>query len=392
MPEVDKYNEKQAIDITIGHGYKGEEFETKVWKERGYLKSNGTLKKLISKLDTIFESVLYEGTGKRRMYTLKSPRDMVLEREFNYSGTKPSKEDIAMKEIIFNSLQVFLSKTKKESNSDIYWCKIVGLPLLDREDFSNGYDVIKDQYYQKGLLYNPNAVVDNFIQRVRNRSRDVFKNSLKWLESEGKIKASKEYVTIDKKGNAQNISEESYRYLVNVLTLFLEDSGIKYAFYLQSLSSMYISNFMREIHKEVRSYLEDRFGIIKFYSSTSIEILNDTPYPLSSTEGALLEHFVKRLWKLIEHVNKKESYRKSDIVWKRFNLLNSHLLINSTYLGDFLNVELKYDFELEVENYLKDLAEISAMSKNDYGNILIEEIMESERKRENKKVTQTQTE
>lgn len=39
--------EEQAINITIEHGYDGKEFETSTWKQRGCLKPNGTMKKLI---------------------------------------------------------------------------------------------------------------------------------------------------------------------------------------------------------------------------------------------------------------------------------------------------------------------------------------------------------
>jgi hypothetical protein len=336
---VEKYSEEEAINVTIANGYDGEEFDTEAWKTRGCLKSNGTYKKFISKLETIFNHVEVTGKGKKRIYILKDKRNEVTERKLNYKGKVPTEQDEIMKEYIFNQL------IQKRNGSDYtysLWAKELGFINTDLLDVKEMIKSIKDLHYGS-IKYNSKDIVSKFISELSNRNKNVIEKSFQRLVNEGRVVLSETYYFKTIEDELVEVDEEQYIDARQVVTEYLKGEKITYYAYSQSVNSFYKTDKMKQVIKEVDELLNKLLEIKYFFKSYRVVVINpDVKYEVSKDE--FHRAYFQRLVKLIQQRQGKDTYMSSISFWKRF------LLLNTLYLIDYIGIK---DHELLLKKQMK---------------------------------------
>lgn len=316
------FTEEQAIKITIKHGYDGSEFQTSAWKQRGCLKPDRTLEGLISKLKTIYESVVVEGRGKKRKYILNGKKDEVKERKFNYKGSVATVEDEVMKEYIFN----YLSKHSGFTQSYKGWAEVLGFPDTSNYSFDKMVQQIKKLHLGFPTIYNPKEAVSKFIQTINTRNKDVIEKSFQRLEREGRIKVSEVYNIKTIEGKFEEIDKEEYEKLESFLHEMLKSYDITLYAYTQAVTSIFKSDKMRNIVNEINQQLAAEFNIKYFFKSFKVDVLEKTIKKEVSKEE-FIQAYINRLIKLSKNRQNKDDYKNSISFWKRFYLLNTLTLL-----------------------------------------------------------------
>lgn len=336
--------EEQAINITIEHGYDGKEFETSTWKQRGCLKPNGTMKKLISKLETIYNHVEVTGTGKKRKYILKDKKETVTERKLNYKGSVPTTEDEIMQEYIFCKLNNFENEFTQSYKG---WSKLFGFPDVETFSAEEMIDEIKSLHYGFPRIYNPKKVVNEFTKTINIRNKDVIEKSFQRLEKENRIKVITIYNFFTTDGEYKEVDEEEYNQVQDDLKRLIESFGISYYSYIQSVISIDKSKKMKAIIKKVDDYLKGNYGVDKLFKTFRVEVLDNTVQKEINKEE-FINAYYKRLIQLTINRQNKDTYKNSLQFWKRFYLLNTLTLLkylNVYPVDELLEEEKKLQFE-----------------------------------------------
>ncbi|WP_273129967.1 hypothetical protein [Bacillus weihaiensis] len=336
--ENDVFTEEEAINITIKHGYKGNEFNTSTWKQRGCLRPDRTFDGLISKLNTIYNFVDVEGKGKKRQYILKDKKDKVTERIKNYKGSVATIEDEIMKEYIFNSLSTKSDFTQAYRG----WANTLKFPDVSKLSVEEMIAEIKRLHRGFPRMYNPNEVVSRFIQTINTRNKDVIEKSFKRLVQEGRIKLTEIYNVKNLDGQYDEVNELEYKELQLFQKEILDANDTTLGAYSQARTSIFKSKKMKEVIHNVSKQLAEEFNIEYFFTSYNVRVLN----PEIRREVSIEEFnnaYINRLIKLTSkrHTRKENNYDKSLQFWKRFYLLNTLALLN--YMG----AEVKERFEDE---------------------------------------------
>lgn len=335
------FTEEEAIKITIKHGYDGNEFETAAWKQRGCLKTDRTYQGLISKLKTIYNNVEVTGKGKKRQYNLTGKKEVVTEREFNYKGRIVSQEDEVIKEYIFNQL----IKKDRLSYSYSVWAKELGFIDTDTLSISEMIEKIKELHYGNNVIYNPKEIVSQFIRTLKNRNKDVIKNSFQRLQKENRINVSATYYFKMLNGETEEVTKDDYDIVQEGLKEFIESKGVSYYIYSQAVNSFHKSEKMKSIIKEAKNYLEERHEILYSFKSFKITVLNKE-VKQEVSEDEFKQAYIKRLIKLTKDRQQKDTYINSISYWKRFYYLNTLALL--AYIGaDGVNASLKEELKLK---------------------------------------------
>ncbi|MDE3838642.1 hypothetical protein C0966_04465 [Bacillus methanolicus] len=368
------FTEEEAIKITIEHGYDGAEFQTSVWKQRGCLKNNGTLKALISKLETIYNNVEMIGNGKKRQYILSDKKDKVTERTFNYKGSVATVKDEIMKEYIFNQLTKFNHELKQSYKG---WARVLGFCDPDSLSAEEMIETIKELHSGFPVLYNPKEVVSIFIQTLDIRNKDVIEKSFQRLQKEERINVKEVYIFKTIEGEYEEVWLETYQDAEESLRDFLESKDVSYYAYIQSVSSFHKSNKMKEIIKEVEEYLSEQFGIKYFFKSFRVKVLDPT-IKKEVTKDEFNQAYFQRLIKLSQNRQNKVDYKQSPIFWKRFYLLNTLTLLdymNVSGIDELLKEEKKKystktdEYSIDYSIYLFELKEEREKRRHTFGNI-----------------------
>ncbi|RYI30575.1 hypothetical protein EVU96_09170 [Bacillus infantis] len=358
------FTEEEAINITIQNGYDGSELNTKAWEQRGCLKPDRTLKGLISKLETIYNSVEVTGSGKKRKYILQGKKDNVTEREFNYKGTLPTEEDLIMQEYIFN--QIALHGVNNLTYRS--WANYLGFVNVNEFNPEELIRVLKDFHYGFPTIYNPNEVVSTFLQTLNIRNKDVIEKSFKRLHKENRITVTEKYNVQYVDDEYDQINEELYNIIIGKIKLFIESKGVSYYVYTQALTSIYNTQKLKDLLKEVDEFMDDHFGIKKLFKSFHVyPNTRDIVREVSKTE--FNEAYYNRLIKLTTDRQKKDDYKDSIYFRKRFYNINTLILLD--HIGINVNDELSEANALHV--WEKDAFAIDYMAyqwdkRNTFGN------------------------
>ncbi len=374
MSNTIEVNEEQAINITIEHGYEGNEFETAAWKQRGYLKNNGTLKALIKKLNTIFNKVEIDGSGKKRTYILIDKKETPTEIKHNYKGTLPTDEDEIMKEYIFSRLCVIENEV---SNSYIGWSEFFGFFNIEKSYANEMIECIKDLHMGFPTIYNPKEVVDKFFQAIITRNKDVINNSFKRLQKEKRIKVEEIYNFKRVDGDYEQVEQEEYQDAQEHLKEFLETKDVTYYQYSQSIASIHLSKKMKRVLKEVKKELEEHFDIDYFFKTFKVTVLDKTQKQ-EITNEEFEEAYFQQFIKLTHDRQNREKYMTSISFWQRFYLLNTLTLLNyfEVYDVDEMLADAKKkqgeqtdDYYLDYAIYLSEQKENEKIRRNTFGSI-----------------------
>lgn len=346
-------NEKEAIQITIKHGYDGSELNTVTWKERGCLKPNRSMESLKRKLLTIYENVEIQGNGKKRKYILDNKKSKVTDRIYNYKGSVPSPEDEIMKEYIFNQLVL-----NKEKNNNPYkaWARILKFINPESYNINEMIQVLKDLHIGFPVMYNPKEAVSTFIQTITIRNKDIIQKSFQRLQKENRIIVHESFYYKDIEGNYIEIDSEEYNDLLHEVKTFLETKETTYYIYSQALTSLHKTKKMKRIIKELEDYLSTNFELKYFFKSFQIDIVDQTIIKEITPEEFEKAYYDRSIKLTIDRQNKKE-YKDSLTFWRRFYLINSLTLLNFLQvkqIGDILKQEnIKY--RENVDDYCIDI-------------------------------------
>lgn len=347
------YTEEQAINITIEHGYDGAELKTSVWQQRGCLKPNRTLEALKSKLETIYNIVTIEGTGKKRKYILSDKKEAVSDRKFNYKGTLPTEEDEIMKEYIFSKLLMLNGRVFSYNG----WAEVLG--FIDTRTFDTDKMINKIKSYHLGfpMIYNPKEALSIFIQTLNVRNKDIVQKSFERLIKENRIDVIETYNVKNSDSEFEQINQDEYEYIITRTKEFLESEGFTYYSYTQSLSSFYKTKSMKIIIEKVEDMLLDEFDIYFPFKSFQVLVKNRNSAIIHNiSENDLSKAYFKRLIKLTNDRQNKSEYKESTQFWKRFYEYNTLLLLvylNVIEADDRLN-ELKKVYRSMVNQFYTD--------------------------------------
>lgn len=310
------FSEEEAINITIEHGYDGSEFKTKVWKDRGCLSTNRTMDALINKLKTIYLTVEVEGKGKKRKYILANKKEEITEREYNYKGTVPTVEDGTMKEFIFNHLVERGTGIPKSYNK---WGE--EFELFQPTSFSNRLiDEMKELH--SGLYFNPNEVVSEFINAIKNHNKALVHNSFNRLEREGRISQSSVYIFKTVEGNHMEVSKEEYEDAIAFKKDFVDSLGVDFRHYVLSYHSFHKNTDMKSIIMEVDEQMAKEFNIDYMYEMVKVTII-DNKVLKEIPRDEFIQAYFKKFIKLSKDRQNMDSYKNTKSFWRRTYLMNT---------------------------------------------------------------------
>lgn len=362
-------NEQQAIQITIDHGYEGNEFNTAAWKKRGCLMPNRSLDGLIKKLETIYNHVKIEGKGKKRRYILKDKKDQATERKFNYKGRSETEEEKTMREYVFSQL---LKVNNGKPNSFRKWGELIGLPDVSIIKAKEYGQVIKDsvadfKQSEPDFNYNSQEVVGKFINEIKIRNRSVISNSLSNLEKKNKIKVETVYIMDFINIGAIEVKKEQYEDTMQKLNKFLKEMNYSYFQYLQAVENVYKNNTDKRKIEKVQRFLKDEFHITMLYKLYKVKITDREEYRTVSKKK-FNQAYVNRFVHLTKKRQQKESYATSLSFWQRFYLYNTLLMLDKLgykfetliyqeektrleQLRQFYRENLENDYQRKVNNH-----------------------------------------
>ncbi|PLT32527.1 hypothetical protein [Bacillus sp. V5-8f] len=348
------FSEEEAINITIHHGYDGSEFKTAVWKSRGCLNPTRTMDALVSKLETIYHNVKVEGRGKKRRYILTDEKDELTEREFNYKGTVPTKDDETIKEYFFNHLVL---NGAGDSKSYRKWGE--EFKLLQPQPLADKLYIEEIKKLHFGQLHNPKEVVSEFLNDFRNRNKQLVHNSFNRLQTEGRINIFSVYIfkTID--GKHEEVNEYDYDKAKAFKKNLVESMGVDYRHYILSYHSKHRNNHMENIIRVVDEQMAKEFYISYMYERIGVIIEDnkiEREVPREEFEQAYFQKFIK----LSKDRQNKVGFNNTDSFWKKFYLMHTLKLL-SVILKDNIKVD-------GLEELLREeMARISQNEFFDYG-------------------------
>lgn len=347
------FTEEEAINITKHYGYDGSEFMKAVWKKRGCLHPNRTMDSLIRKLETIYHNVEVEGKGKKRRYILTDKKDEMTELKYNYKGTVPTKEEETIKEYFYNCL---VEKNREVANTYNKWGEEFN--LLQPKTFSNEMLIEKVKELHHGLFYNPNEIVSEFINAIRNHNYALVHNSFNRLEQEGKISQSSVYIFKTTEGKHEIVSKDEYEDAIAYKKDCVQELGIDYRHYILSYRSFHKNKQMENVIKKVDEQMAETFNIHYMYEMIKVKVENSKSqyeYSIQEFEQAYFNKFVQ----LSKNRQNREDYKNTNSFWRRTYLLNTLTLLSLilkgrkefNWLEDLTSVEMKRISEDEFFDY-----------------------------------------
>lgn len=332
--ETNTFTEEEAIKITIQHGYNGSEFITAVWKSRGCLTPTRTMDALIQKLETIYHNVKVDGKGKKRKYILTDKKEEMTEREYNYKGTVPTVDDEIMKEYIFKHLVEKGARFPKSYNK---WGE--EFKLFRPSTSSNTRDELVNEMKKmhSGQFFNPNEIVSEFINAIRNHNYGIVHNSFNQLEKEGRISQSSVYIFKTVEGSHEEVSKQEYEYALAFKKDIVESLGIDYKHYMLSYRSFHKNAYMIGIIKEIDDRMAEKFKIDYMYVMIKVSIEEKQISKEISREEFDQAYFQKFI-KLSKDRQNRNDYQNTKSFWRKNYLMNTLKLL-SLVLNDTIKVE-----------------------------------------------------
>lgn len=346
--EVNEYKELEAIELTQVWGFNGEELETTIWKQRGCLKDNGTLQKLIKKLETRFNVVEIVGTGKKRKYLLSEPKGEVSSIEDKRKNNKgaTSNESNIMTEHIFNCLKRTIGKGDSWSNTKGKWIESMRFIDMNNEDAMLLTEELEMLYMPFHETINVAPMRREAKQGTDTRLNDVFNNGISKLVKSGRIKVEDDY-----KSKLTSEAHECDKHLAKLggdeedVSMFkdlseleidsirqaeeeeLELYGIKFHdYFMARVFPQIATKEAKAILGHMDKMLEKEFGIQFYYKSIRISILKPKVEMKVTTEEAQ-KAFSNRLIHLTNKRQNGQKYSNADTYAKKFYRLNMFLLL-----------------------------------------------------------------
>lgn len=371
--------ERELIELTIEWGFDGKELETATFKQRGCLKPNGTMNKLIAKGLTRYDSVELmkdeKGevlTGKDRRYVLEGLKDSPTKRITGNAtnGTPPTEFDEVIEEYFFNLLvkrvapredgwsetynlwgsnwinQLVMSDTEWASYHTLLKNTFREYSDLSEEHIKEIFSNVKDN-----LNRNLRGLAVKLIERLEKKERIETDIEFYQVFAEGSLVADfnremeKELKYEDKKFSLHyKIDEYKHLEIVEGITQIIAPLGMVFGRYkIVSAFPHYATDEEKVIIKIVGEWLFDCHSVDYLYNRIRIWV-TDATILMEVSEQEKKDAFANRI---IEKTNKRmnrKDYKTTPKYTNAFYRLSVFLLLDMKKvkgLGEQIKMESK---------------------------------------------------
>lgn len=318
-------NTYEAIQLTIDKGFDGSEFNLKVWKEKGRLNKDRSLKGLISKLETLFDTVSVEGKGKKMKFILEGEKTEQTKRVHGNQG-KENHENSIIKEYIFSNLAKYSDYRNLSYKG---WGMVFGFPSIDKNELRKELtDMIKNHYLDCEK-FNPSEVVSEAKYALDKRRIDTVELAFKHLESENRIKIEYVYTAVSIDDNTLiELSEIEYEAIKEVTQGILKEHDVSYYEYITSQSKNIINkDSVRKAVKAIKEMLRSEFDIYYAYKTCKVTVLKpETAHEVSKDK--MLSAYFTRLLELSKNRANRFERKGRKKFWHKYYYNNMILIID----------------------------------------------------------------
>lgn len=335
-------SEHEAIILTTQYGFEGEELNTSKWKQRGCLQMDRTQKGLMSKLQTIFNTVEITGKGKKRQYILSDKNEVQSEREYSYRSFATSPEGKVMIDYIYEQLLDIL----QDELSITSWVKMLNLPEVSMHTSEMAIEKMQSFYGEHLSSMRDKIikdVVNNLIDNVDTRNIDIVKNAFNHLQKIGVITLTDVYYFMMADGDLKAVTQLEYENLQQELKAIVQSTGADWNSYLSARRfTNYYTKQLKECSILVKKHLSAH-GIDYEFKRVSVTILdNDTQR--DTFKGDIYRAWCDDIIRLATNRQKKPKYSESQYLGNRLVLLNTLIL-----LEPYLNEQQRSVMETEIK-------------------------------------------
>lgn len=326
----------------------GEEYETQAWKERGCLRTDGTYKKLINKLECFFESVVAEGKGKKKVYILSNPKVEMTQLKDKRKGRLMPRKDENV--VLTNYVHTRLFTLQREGKLNRTTYKKLGELLFYGE---RNKSVLKgsvrftfNDFLQDKKIPSVWSYTDWYFD---TRARKEIALALEQLQKQNKISVEKFWVgnynleEADESNTTyyKKLSTEVIKQVEQAISEIVEANDYTYDEYKKQLYLPYHSKKLLETQEEVQRYLKLNFGLNYVYEAISIKLIEAKPSEVVQYREAQTT-FLNKTLGLVKAKKDSPKYINSKRKSEKFYYLC--VLLYAKALGIAVN-----DNELEVE-------------------------------------------
>lgn len=381
----DIYTERELIEL-----FDGSEFKTAAWKERGYLKNNGTLQKLIKKAETKYHKVEVVGSSSGRRYECSNPKEVVTsieDKRKNNKGVTPNESKI-MTGHIFNRLKSVIGKGGSWSNTKGAWIELMDLIDMNPNDLVELTEELESVYLPLHETINISSMRRESKQNVDTRLHDVFNYSIGKLVKDGLIQIEDDYKS--KLTNEQYEHDKHYASLEgdeaspfkDLKNFELESIREAEREELEQFGVIYNDYFMARVFPSIATkealatleymdeMLQERFGIEFYYKSIRITVLKPRE-KMNVTHEQARKAFSDRLITLTNKRQNGQKYSNADTYAKKFYRLNMFMLLKIKGIEG-----LEEEIEKEKSTIKKRIGEVQSCYFNN--DVQIEDVQEED--------------
>lgn len=403
--------ELEGIQILIEAGLSnGEEMETSFYKKKNYINSDASLDAFLEKLEQIFTHAKLvinpkskKGnpySGRKRLIELGERREVITERENNYSncgGSPTQNENDILMEYFFG--QLVKRVTHKDGYSETYgnwgsakWINQIEITSDDWKEFGKTLDE---------LFNNHNVITDDIKNDFKNVARDNLNRNnrelaigfIKKLEDRGSIETELEFVhkydeggfVVEAQKQAgnypvihQKVSEDTRIHVVADIEKVLEPFGVPFGRYKIVSAFKHFAkddNEREAVHKVNEMLLKD-WGIDYLYNMIRIHVVDDSLLVEVSQDEARAA-YERRIIKLTSNRMNRKGYESTGVYTKAFYRL---IMFSLLKLKGVKGLENQIDADEKIMH--KTLGNIFCFEVNN-GNDLVADI---ERQKEKEQV------
>lgn len=319
--------EQEVIEYTITKGFDGEEFDTQAWKERGCLRTDGTYKKLINKLECCFEIVVVEGKGKKKDYILSNPKVKMTPLKDNRKGRLMPRKDENV--VLTNYVHTKLLSLQREGKLNRTTYKKLGERLFYGESNKN---VLKGSvrftftdFLQDKKIPSVWSYTDWYFE---TRARKEIELALDQLQKQNKIVVEKFWIGNFNQEHAiesnisylKKLSTEEIKQVEQTISEIVEANDFTYAEYKKQLALAYQSKKLLETQQEVQQHLKWSFGLNYMYEAISIRLIEVEPSKVVKYREAQ-DTFLRKTLGLVKEKKDSLKYRNAKRKSEKFYYL-----------------------------------------------------------------------
>jgi len=317
-----KLTELEAIQLTMEHGFDGEELESAKFKKLGCLDgakdkvtgefNNRAMIKFIRKLETLYHHVSVEGKGKKRIYTLSDVKAIQSKMQDDRKFNGYDEQDYLISKHVFNRLVEMDSSSIKSAYEWAIDCNAFNPAQINKE-------MVRSQFYDVFMDEDAEQVYNGFQRTIKDTNRSMIEKAFKWLEHENLVKVNDHYSGVKLDGRKVEIDKNTYDLFTSNKTVILKKYDVKFYSYQYHKNNETYAEMFEELEQ-----LYDEMKMKLVFVSHSVQLLNTDIYHDVETD----DFFNAYYGSLINKLDKKQSksinnYANLYNSYKSFSLLST---------------------------------------------------------------------